>query len=248
MLWGIVVRRSALFLFAILVLFTACNSEVAADCFYETVADGISYEIAVPSYEIFVPSYEIFVPACEIIDALSDAPYGLCVPGVYEIIDSGDNFRVTRRGEWDLLFEIIDNYGDVIWYWECWGRGWFSFTDSALLRYSAGAGTYAWLAIYFCPRENLLSEMFFNPFFLKDRLVALFDFDENYGRTLVVRDIFDAAVFYFSRPLSDFVADLRPTFSGGITYIGDGEIKISHLYYGDDYQQAVFVVGFAGGI
>lgn len=164
----------------------------------------------------------------------------------FSIIESGDNFRVLQlsESEIDLRFEILNNSGEVIWDCETW-RGGFEFIGDNLLRYSAGGGTYTWGQIYFCPREDILSEEFMNPFFLKDRLVALFDFDENKGRTIVVRDIFDPEKFYREFILSDYVEDLRFTVSGTITYLGNDEIEISELFFGEDYDEAIFVLSIA---
>jgi hypothetical protein len=162
------------------------------------------------------------------------------------IIDSGDNFRVIQLSEsvMDLRFEILDNFGEIVWYWESW-RGGFDFFGDNLLLYSTGAGTYAWWQIYFCPRENILSDEFSNPFFLKDRLIALFDFNENSERTVVIRDIFDTEIFYMEFPVSDYVDDLRFTASGIITYLGNDIIEVSHLFFGDDYSEAIFSFSIA---
>ncbi|MCL2604203.1 MAG: hypothetical protein FWD90_06970 [Defluviitaleaceae bacterium] len=162
----------------------------------------------------------------------------------FGIIESGENFRILQLSEskMDLRFEIIDNSGETIWNWDCWGRGGFDFVGDNLLRYRTGAGTYAWWEIYFCPRKGILSEEFSNPFFLKDRLVALFGFDENSGRTVVIRDIFDKEIFYLEYYINDFVDNLHFTASGSITYLGNDEIEISDLFFGDDFSEANLIL------
>jgi len=162
----------------------------------------------------------------------------------FRVIEIGENYRVVQLHEepgWEWRYEIFNNAGEVVFEHESF-RGGFKYVGENLLQFHLGAGTYAWSQIYYCPREDILSEEFGSSFFLKDRLIAQFTYDENNERGIIVRDIFDPEIFYAEFSANDYVDDLHFSASGDINYLGNNEIEISGLFRGEDFSETSFII------
>ena len=151
------------------------------------------------------------------------------------IIEHTPHFRIFRTPDlppFHLTYEIYNAYGEIIRKDTGWRIPNFRYISQYMLEISFHVGLSIPPIIntqYYSITDDIFSDTFENPFFIKDRIIA-YVLPNDSRNILIVRDIFDPTILSNEFPFNFLPSTINPFFSiTNVEYIGDNKIRVTHL-------------------
>jgi len=151
-----------------------------------------------------------------------------------QVLEYGSHFRVLQTSFLPnplyYRFDIYNSSGEIVkseTIWRVQPR--ISYLNENILIISISPGTNVRLVQFYSMEEDVFSDIFESPFLLTDEIIAYISRDDDGIYELIIRDIFDMAVYYMEFSFEDF------TFTGSpfnavidIEYVGDGYVNVTY--------------------
>lgn len=237
--------RRVAFCIVIIALFvvTACASMNSG----VTFADSSLYHILPEQTEAYLPHTPIGLTYDNVMVYSQDKSLDElceCISNTGEVLHSSKHFRIIQPSDlpsWYLRYEIINREGNVV---DCFTTSvptWIECVNENVLEIGWGAGTGVQVVRFYSIKDDIFSEFFDTPFFIKDEIIAhIIRLDEG-CLVLVVQDIFDIELFYREFFFEEFSPLAHPSSSTYVKYLGDNQIKIAALFDADFNEQYVIL-------
>lgn len=171
----------------------------------------------------------LFLTACNGQEPTPLAKYFSPAPAdAWTAIKSGNNFRIMQlatRPDW-VRYELLSNDGEVVFYMETGSPGWFELADG-LVQFNIDTGTTGVWSRFYSPEKNALSSRSLRNVTLLACGRIAFVQRESTGWVLILRDIFDAPIFYARFSLGGFIPAADITADVYIHCTGDGRVMLT---------------------
>jgi len=197
------------------------------------------------AFVVFVVFALLVTVACASVDdcgmlddttALGHAPSESTNNSLEVVLQTDKHFRIIQPADlpsWYLRYEVLNRYGAVVDYFVTSRPAWIEYVTESLLEVGWSAGIMTRVVRFYSIENDIFSEFFITPFFIKDEIIAEMRLHDDGDWILAVQNIFDSSTFYkeFSFRGLSFSAD---PFSHvvNIEYWGDDRIKIT--YWSDE--------------
>ena len=133
-------------------------------------------------------------------------------------------------------YEIFNNNGELVKYRTIWRvQPCVSYINENVIKILTSPGTNIRQVLFYSITNNVFSDIFESPFILYDEIIAYIEKHDNEHK-LVLRNIFNAEIYYNEISLEEFYLSGNPFFSIlEIEYLGFGRIEITFLT-GEDFN------------
>ena len=216
--------RKRFFVLALILAAASLASCVYMDDGAVCTDEPLRYPSAEPSDKSLIcpPAEAVVHPAWQI-NGLMKGVYN----GEY-VLEYGPHFRIfqtTDLPRWYIHYEVFNQRGEIVRSFTATRTAWIEYISDNVLEIGISAGTEVRMVQFYSVLDDKLSDVFDTPFVITDERIGYLRWRDD-SLVLVVRDIFDAQVYYKEFSIEYLARTSSPIHD--IKYLGDGTIKVEY--------------------